>query len=836
MYFQYERRYSLLTVADDFAHLRKVRRNGDMIFDLFYTVNPHDAVSHNAMTVNVTVFSRSIKRKPLLENSHRGVIDTRSLIKNILTQMPDAKSAIKQQDEYNVVIKSSDVSAKVNNEIIGQLKAKVPGSAIPQLAKSVLKLVPSSEAKEATEVKPILTLTAHAATTDVYAINSASIDDNPTRLMHDMIARQGIDPSFIVNLDHRSVPAADSVGGTLRSTRTREPANSPASRLLHCHLFPPEAQQRTLLTSDLQDSQMVQVLTSEPQTSVEIPVTVVIPRHSLTFEGRDNAHFFVKFELVNGSNGVAIDSVTRSLDVARHSQLFYTPRKAPIVKVTRSEISTRVNLEIKQIDAGATRVAIFRKVLFRASTNVDDYVLIGTYNVKANQQSLLVQVDMPRNSAALYRVIPVGLHGTRGFEFTNVVVKPSRYRPIKAVALVAYPIDVGVRLEARHIPQHVVAIEFKVRNASIHESEYTNVAGDVFLIDDTVRTSDYITVVDRNVSPNNIYEYVVRLIYASGTSELAGSAIIEFLAPEPGKVDTRIENIAVTQGAEPNVTFTMTSDIIDSNIDIVKALVQQQGIYDQFKDDVTREREFLKNLIAHNVQRVDLTTGGRDNFGVITTPSFSDVDLRKKQAIGALQIGHRYRYEVTALLRAPETMFESLSKEKVDNVTKKNYTFNPAKFLHPHTLKRGMIVSAAGLKTRFAKEAMSHGTIGTTEVAEISLDSVLPSVLDASASRFDKYLNVITWRVEGSIDDIDHFIIMKDVHGVRTLIGKTHSEFLNGNCQYLHPVGRRDVGALIYIIVPIYNNYRTGTSAKTNTVIVESVPDISRLVANDQIA
>lgn len=832
MYFQYERRYSLLIVNDDFAHLRQVQRNGDLVFDFFYTVSPQDAVTHEAMTVNVTVFSRSINRKPMLEDSHKGFIDTRKLVSNILTHMPDAKSAIKQREQFNVAIKSSDISAKVNNEIVGQLRAKVPGNSIPQLAQSSLVLVPASQIKELADVKPILTTVAHVLTTDVYAINSASLSENPTLLMHDMIARQGLDPSHILTMTHRSVPAIDALGGILRPSRAQEVEHSPATRLLNFHLFPSEAQQRAQLTSDVQDSDLVQVLTSNPQTDVEVSVSVTVPQHALTLDGRDSSHFFVKFELVNGRSGVAVDIVTKSLDVARHSQLYFTPRKPPLVKVTRSEISSRANLEIKQVDLGAESVAVYKKVLYRAVTDVDDYVLVGTYPVKTNEQALLVQVDLPTSSPAIYRVVPVGRHGTFGFEFTNVVVRPSRYRQIKALSLTAYPVDVGIRIEARQFPQRVVAIEFKVRNTTKYETEYSNVAGDVSLISDTVRTADYLTVVDRNVSPDNVYEYVAKLIYDSGTSELAGCCVVEFLQPEPDKVDTRLENLQVTRvGDETDVTFTMTSDINDSNIDVVKSLLQRQDIFEQFKNDVMREREFLKSLIAHTVHRVDLTTGRTDSFGVVTTPSFSDVNLRKKQAIGSLQFGHRYRYEVTALLRAPETMFESLVKEKVDAVTKKSYTFNPAKFLHPVTLKRGIVVTPAGLKTRFSKDPMAHGAVGSLETIEVSLDDSLPAIIDPASTRFDKFLNVITWKIEGSIDNVDHFVIMKDVQGVRTMIGKAHSGFVNGNCQYLHPVTRRDEGAMVYVIVPIFNNYKTGAATRTNTVTVEHFSDPTKRVS-----
>lgn len=828
MYFRINRRYNLLEVRDDFAYLRHVLPNGDLEFEFFYHVQPHDAVSHEALKVDVTVFSRTIKHKPLLENSHTGFIDTRKLVGNILSHIPDAKSAIKQQEEFNVAKRSSDISSRINNEIVGQLRAKVPAGAIRQLQRPVLKLMPSADVKEAAEVKPVLTQVAHQYTADIDTVHSSSIDENATRLMHDLIVRQGIDPSHVLQLQHRSVPGVDAFGGILRPARALEFENSPLTRLLNFHLFPPKVQFRPLYTSQVEDSTLVQVLVNETQSKVEVPITVIVPRHAFRSDGRDTGHFFVKFELINGRTGVAVDTVTKPLDAARHIQLYYTPRRPPLVKVTRSEISTRANLEIKQIDPGATAVQIYKKTFYRAVTDTDDYTLIGTYNVKRNEQSLLVQVDLPRNSAVLYRVVPVGKQGTQGFEYANVVVRPARYRPIKALALTAQPIDIGVRLEARQIPQHVVAIEFKARNRTTFETDFRNVGGDVTQIDDAVRTSDFLTIVDRDVSPNNVYEYAAKLIYESGTEEVVSNTIIEFIQPVPGKVDTKIDDIVVNSHGEPNVTFNIETTIVDKNMDVVKALLQRQDIYDLFKGDVEKERDFLKDLVAHNVQRIDLTTGAREDFGVVTGTSFSDVDLRKNQAIQPLRLGHRYRYEVTPLLRAPETMFESLAKEKVDVVTKKTYTFSPAKFLHPLTLSRGIIVSAAGLRTRYSKETMSHGAIGSVESIEVSFDDEPARIIDPSCVRFDKFLNVITWKVQGDVNQVDHFLIMKDVHGVRTMIGKAHSEFLYGNCQYLHPVARRDEGSLAYVIVPIFNNYKTGTQVTTNSVIVEPFPPFVR--------
>lgn len=823
MYFKAVKKLNIIDVDDDFAYLERVSPTGDASFVFFYRVSPLKAVKHSAVTVRVTVFSRSVPKKSILGDPVQlGEIDAKKLIKNMLTHVSVAKTAAKQQEQFNVAVKMSDMTSKINNEIIGQLRAGVPASEIPQLYKTVLKIMDVADLKENVDVKPILNHMAFSADTVTY--NSSSLDADPKFLMHEMLLKDGLDPSSIVSLTHRSTTSSDSLAGTLRKSRKPEVHTSAQTKLLNLHLYKPAFSAIAKNTDKVEDGTHVHVAVIQPIENIAVPVRVMIPHHAMTLDSKVNTSFFVKFELIDGKTGSALDTLTRPLDVAKHMQVYNTPKVPPIVRQVRSETSTRVNLEIKQLDMGATAVEVYKKTLSRAMTEIEDYTLLGTYDVKSTDQTLLVPVSMHKYSTSVYRVVPIGQQSTQGFEFTNVVVRPQSFKPIKALSLTVRSADVGIIVEARRLPRHVTAIEFLVRNVSIHEHEFTNVGSDVVHIDDHMRASDYVSAIDTTARPGHVYEYAARLVYKSGTSELVTGVLYEFTRPSPGKVDTRIDNIEITQDDEPNVTFSINTTITDTNIDVIKTLLQRQDIFDMFADDVAKEREFIKNLIAHNVQRVDTVTGKREDFGVVTTDSFDDAVLRKNQSVDALKQGHRYRYEVTALLRAPETMFETLIKEKVDSVTKKPYAFKPAKFLHPITLDRGVIVSQQGLKVLYTKDAMSHGALGSVESIEVSFDDDPAHVIDPAAARFDAYTNIITWKLQGSIDQVDHFLIIKNTMGVRTLVGKAHSEFRLGNCQYVHRLTHRDEGAITYVIVPVYNDYSLGDEIMTNVVVVDDVP------------
>jgi hypothetical protein len=814
---------STLKVNEDYAHLNSIAENGDLDFTFYYDINQRIAIENSAIKVNVTVYTKITQLKPLLETTQLGAIDTTKIVGNILTRVKDARAAIQQQQQLTIASKVSDITSKISNDTIGDLTNKRSST---RFTKTKLKSVQASELKDSADIKPILTQVAHQFI-NVDVQNSSSFEEGQKNLMLDMIVRQGVDPSSVVDLMDRSISNADALSGISRKSKQQEYKNNPLTKLLNSQLLPPELSDIPRTTENVSNDSFIDVAQSVYNEIIEVPVSITIPeKNTKTADGKQGVNIFVKFELISSKTGLTIDTTIKQLDVARHVQMFLTPKRAPLVSITTSDIASQVNLEVKQLDKNATQVDVYRKTINRASIEDLQYSIVGSYQLKNVNQSLLIQTDKPSSSTYVYRIIPTNDSGTQCSEFTNCVVRPTSYKEIKTLSLVATPIELGIKLEAQKIPYNVVSIEFVVRNLTAHQKIFTNVGNDIFLIDDSIRNLDYISVIDNNALPGNVYEYAARLIYKSGINEYAGCAVVEAATQTPGKVDTKIKDLLI-QSVNDNgidtvdVTFNIETTIVDTDLDIVKGLLIKQDMYELFKGDVEREREFLKSLIAHNVQRVNLTTGLRENFGTVVNGQFSDLQLRKNQAIIPLNLTHKYRYEVTVLLRASETMFETLVKDRIDPVTKKSYSFKPAKSLHPVTLDRGMIVSFAGLKIRYSKDQLSFGTIGSIETIDVTFDKQQTTITNATAQVFDKFMNVITWKVEGSISNVDHFIIMKEVNGVRSIVGKAHSEFLHGNCTYTHVITRHDVGVYKYVILPIFNDYNVGIPASTNQVSIE---------------
>lgn len=823
MFFRYQQTAKVLTVDDTFARLTDVLDNGDLQFEFVYSMLQKDLINFGAQMVTVSVYSKQLAPKPLLGFNHRGYVDTSGLVANIRTQVTDAKIVQQQRDSYLLAQRNSDPTAYVNNNVLPQLVAGAPTANIQPFNRPRLQLVLAKTIKQSNDDQPVLHRIINTAIVpDLAAVRASMALESPQELIYDMITRQGLDPSYVLNLTPRSQSEVDTHGGLSNPQLAQERQTDPASRLLSYYLFPTQYGDPPTTSNQVPDGEYVQVLRTQTTDSIEIPVTLTVPADKMKLEGADLTSLFVQFELVNTETGQAADTVTKTLNVSKHLQAFSTPRVPPIVKVTPSEISSLVNIEVHQVDPKATAVLIYQKPIFTVDPGVNDYTLIGSFNVTSQQRSVQIQVNRPLHSAVIYRVIAQGVQATPGFDFTNAVIAPARYTPIRSIALSVAQVDNGINVECRHIPTNVVAVQFLRWNLTTFDASYTTVGADVGFIDDATRKMDLVSTVDADVSIDNVYRYAARLIYLDGNTEDFGSAIIEFIQPSPGEVDTRIDNLQVVHDIVPNVTFDISTITVDTNLDAVKSMLELQGISQFFQGDIATQRDQLKDLIAHAVQRVDLTTGRRENFGVITTTSFDDSALRKNQAIEPLAYGHKYRYEIYPLLRAPETVFEALQKTVVDPTTKKPYSFLPSKFLHPIALNHGTLVSATGASQRYAKDPMSFGIIGAITVVEASFDDSVASIVDPQASRFDRFTNSITWGVRGDINQIDHFIIMKQVHGIRTAIGKAHSEFTYGTCQYLHDIDDSDEGVVSYIVVPVMNDYRIGAEAITNTVLIEA--------------
>lgn len=818
MYFRNNHQLEILSVKDAYALLREMHADGTLEFQLEYMIKQSDAVKNHATKVEITVFTRSVKKPPILGVSNVGRIDAKELIQNILSDSSSAKSALKSQDEYVLARKTSDVTAFINNEAVRQLATSCSIKNIQGLYRSKIRSFAAGRLIEANDNRPIL-----------YKLNikreelgekiRQSSNEDPRFLAHDLLLRRGIDPSEVSFITPNLLHSEDAFQGTFQGTQRREVVTSTLQRLKESLTLGPDLLNRPEnLASDVENARLIDVITTEPDDELKIPVNVRFTPPDKKLSSKGSIDAFVRFDLLSAKTGTPIYTIIKPLPIAQHVRTFLTPIEPPIVKQANSVVPTRASLEIKQADRTADSVFVYKKNIYTSSVDVDGYSLVGTYRVQG-KQSVIAHAERPLYGASIYRCVPA-YRGVIGNTFTSVVLRPLKYRPVKAMSLTSKIIDGGVQLEVRNIPPTAVSLQFMQRNKTTFQHEFAPISGPQ-LVDDVARYADYLSAVSFDVSDGNVYEFTVKAIYRTGLDELLESEIVEYIAPQPGIVDIKITNVSVTHGNEPDVSFNVALNVIENDIDSIKSILERQGIRPYFDDDILRQRDQLKSLLVFSVHRVDEITGEKEYMGVVTGDSFSDREVRKRVSAKPLIYGHKYRYIISALSRTPETALESFVKVSTDLITKKKYAYKPSKFLHPIVLKKGVLVSPAGLRTRYTKSIFEHGVLGSDATVEITFDKESASVIEAAVSDFDGRSHVISWRVLGDVKSIDHFVVMKEVHGVRAVLGCAHNQFPQGNCQWIYRLSSRDRGQARYVIIPMMKDYNRGAEAVTNMITTE---------------
>ncbi len=815
-----------ITLDDDFAELVDVTSEGSLVFEITYGVNQTEVIASGVSSIKASIFATRKREVSIFENKQGQRASPAEIIANIQGLQRTYRSIAKSNEQNLLASAISDATSRVNNQLVAFVRSPAYQntqnytSRISQLYKTVvfLKEVAAVENDEDLE-HPILQTNRN---------NLPDIDYQSTvkQSIKNMMLKKGVDPASVVNLSKDRVSAIANLKGIYikpsRPTGYRwgDDENADVVRQTFTQMVP-NTTLKVTTSSAITTEKLIQVIETVPQDKIKVPVIVTVPSDKMTTPRGSISTFFVRLDVFNKC-GVIVDSVEQEIDVAFHLRLFNTPKIPPEVKFSRYDSFSKGTLQIFQLDAHATSVRVYKKFVSHITNELDDYVLVGEFSVAKGAGFASVPIDISRRDTSVYRVIPVSPEGFPSYEFTNIVINPpggnkNKYR---YVSLTSKIVENGIALEVRELPPDVVSFRILRRNKTIFESTQTTVGDDVVYVDRSQDDQIY-TVVDNQTKADNVYEYVAELIYRNGTTDVSGHVLVEYLPLVENLVDTRIVDLQTsTDPINPDTTFRIESKLIDGNLDAVRNLLEKQGMSQFFADSVLKERDKLKKLIAHQVTRVNLTTGQRENFGVVTTEFFTDSELGKINSAQPLKQGYRYRYDVSTLLRAPETLFESLDKTAVDPVTKKPYSYKPSKFLHPITMKKGNILEREAQLSCYAKDDMSFGNVGDQVSIEVSFAQEQLTLTDIRAFKYDKHHVLLQWTLEGASKLVENFIVVLEENGMSVPIGKVHAIDEKRKYEFIHTLTTNDVGNYVYNITPVFSNYSMGPEVKSNAVVV----------------
>ena len=502
------------------------------------------------------------------------------------------------------------------------------------------------------------------------------------------------------------------------------------------------------------------------------------------------------------------------------------PTEPPVIEVLPRTNNNFVDLAVKQIDSTATQIYLFRKQVKKDSpTSEETFVEIGRYSVQGADDFVRVLDVLPGQSPTIYRAVPVGSNGVMGAEFSSAFVdvensfslstKSRQQRPA-AVSLNAESFSSGIRLEIRSMPAGPISWCVLRKNLSNREKNYSIISS-LFQITD--ESSAPLLFEDTTVNLNKIYDYKIRMIYKDGFQVDSTTTLTVGYKPISNNiVNTKILSpTVVTVGNDYDTTFSITSEIIPGQIDLVKSALASQGLT-EYADAIQADRSELQKLFSYKVERFNVTTGELEDFGVIRDQSFSDLKYQRNVSAKPIQAGSRYQYKVTTYLRTTDSLLSSIRTTVSGS---NSYTYQPFKWRHPLALNEGTLTTTDSRKRNYSQSDFTFGDVVDVSSTTVSLSDNIPIVEQASASKLSSTKVLISWNVKGTLKKVDHFIVILEVLGMRTVIGKSHALGNTTYFRFLDKLTNGEKGGLTYYVIPVYQDQSRGAEVRTNTVVVE---------------
>lgn len=806
---------SILRVLENFFTIEKID-DENIYCAVEFKVNQSTVIRQNAFTVRITSYTKLNPVPDILKDNSGIPADSSQITRNILTSNTQTKAVIKANKEQLLSSELADISSKINNSVINPLINRKDPKSLQALNRSKITLKPVSDVKSEFLNVPLLAKNTQPVT-DFLPNKSVQ------KQIRSALILGGIDPSETVKLQSERFSAINATQGTRSPTSIK---NFPKEKISLEYSKERQASRSIISSdidsapgkiSDLNDSSLIHVLETTTTDEISVPKVFTIKKSDLFKKDQIIGKLYVKFELL-GSNQVTIDIVERYVDIQKHIKVFSTPKIPPSVKFGKYDSFSKSLIEVTQNDPRAIAVDVFQKSITQAFDN-GNYSYVGRYFFTQDNGSVPILLDINTKNTNVLRVVSIGKDDLASSEYTNVVI-PSHSKKIKHAVVTSTILLNGVSVSVSNFPPDAVSFRVVRKNMTLRETDFSIIGDEITQIDQLNDDRLY-SIVDTDLKLRNIYQYAAEIYFSNGVIELVSSDFIEFIPYANNIADIQITDLKISyENSRPEASFNISSKIFDTSLDQIKSLLEKQGIIQYFENEIKLERDSFKKLLCYKITRSNLTTGEKENFGILTDSFFSDSESRKINAVSFLNVKNQYRYDVSLLVRAPETLLKQHIKTVKDKTTGKEYTFSPAKFLHPAALQQGTIGESNVHSVRNGKDDFLFGEIGSYASVNVSFPVESLHVQDVAASRFDKKNNIITWTFNGTNDEVDYFLLCLIENGVKTPIGKCNANIANKVFQFIHEIDEKDQGDFVYSVVPIFSDYSVGSVGLSNRVVV----------------
>lgn len=826
-----KRKTNIIQTPENFATLERVTNDGYFVYRMRYLIDPIKAVKENAFKVKMelTQVPKTKPIQPVFEN-----FNPDETIRKLLFRETFIKNT-NNSEENNPVFFSfvSDITKSIPKDINQSLaQTTFIERPIIKKIKQVRPVLVSDLNRENISV-PVLEVNLNQPNNEEeYQLlesdglgNLGEKNTEVSEISNRLLMELGIDPSSFVGEASNSFVSARKVSSGLqmrhgsnfeRRQKTKELLPK-SDILIKTFLSSKNVTNQTQLSQD----SYVNTSVEENEYTVEVQETLFIPIIDIIYDT-----FTVNFELIDNV-GLIVETYDETINHAQN--VFYKrfPVKPPEFKVSNLTNRSGFNLlEIKQIDPNATKVFIYKKEFVKCLTQINKtYELIDEVELTPESDVFRYADRQLSINPIIYRVVAAN-EETVGAEYSTFVLPGKNVdilstekidKKTNFISLDYEITDNSIVIIVEDGSYGPISYQLMRRQLSIFEKDYKAIL-EPQLIESTTAETIFS---DTNVQKGRIYEYALKLFYPDGSEELSSNTLLIKYAPVTKNIAVAAlspPELIQNENGEQDVRFNIERRIIENDPDLIKKFIEEQGLLGEFQEDVIANKEALQELFSVGVKRLNINSGEYEEFGIIPSLNFSDRQFGSAVNVSPLQEKTKYKYEITLYARNVETLFPQLEKNVLD-ANGREYKFKPSKWRHPITLNEGNIVAKQTLAKNYANSELSFGSVVDVQTVEVETEQSFPTIKTASFRQIRKNANLIEWAVQGDQSKIDHFIIVMNIMGIKTIIGKAHALNDDSLFSYMHILDNEETGQVLYEITSVYYDFSRGATVLTNPVV-----------------
>jgi len=325
--------------------------------------------------------------------------------------------------------------------------------------------------------------------------------------------------------------------------------------------------------------------------------------------------------------------------------------------------------------------------------------------------------------------------------------------------------------------------------------------------------SPAVTFVDTQTKLNHIYEYRAKIFTRRGREIFSTAySLIKYEPLVQNAVDLIVSQpeVSINSRGILDVKFDINVKVPKNNISATTALLQSSNLSTFFETEIRNQKEKLEEITIVGIERIDLTRGVTEDFGFFTETSFSDFANRTFNNVSQLRSQTEYRYVISVYRRKIDEILPTTVREVVDSKTQKTYALQPAKWLHPSTLSRGVLRTKKTILAAQIDSEFKQGFTGVQKFVNVSTKTSLPKITTGTATKTSRGNVELKWIVKGDMKRIDHFVVMGTQLGMRSILGKAHALVNTNAVRFEDRVLSKCVCTTTYSVYPVYLDFSKG--------------------------